>query len=288
MESEENGDPLHGYHIGLMFQKKTPGSTWESFVSKMIDGPFVHVDMCFVPSKAPKAPPRLETMKQLFSTFVGEHFSGYVPKGWTNRSNLTHTLLLIPVSSETWDRARNYVSMLCSKKTPYNYSDLALCPLSNSAVNLLAKDVDAFPTPRTVFCSQAAVLTLRHALSSSTTNSLIKDAIWSVNSRGCSPMGLYTILQGIYGGVLRVDVDDYVHDGVLRPWTFAVGTSNTQPPRESFSIMEESDEKKRDEKEEEEDDGDEWVSSAQLTENKKKQREKMEKEMGSIVLSNMD
>lgn len=281
MESIEN-DPLNGYHIGLMFQKKTPGSTWESLVSTMIDGPFVHVDMCFVPSKAPKAPPRLDTMKQLFSTFIGEHFCGYVPKGWTARSNNTHTLLLIPVSSETWDRARNYVSMLCSKKTPYNYSDLALCPLSNSAVNLFTKDVDAFPTPRTVFCSQAAVLTLRHALSVSTTNSLIREAVWSVNSRGCSPMGLYTILQGIYGGVLRVDVDDYVHDGVLKPWTFAVVPSKTQPLlKENFSIGE------KDEDDEDGGCGGEWVSSAQLTENKNKEKQENDKEMDSI-LGNMD
>lgn len=263
-------DFSNDYHIGLMFQRKTPGSTWESLVSKMIDGPLVHVDMLFVPPKAMShetMQPRFETMKQLFSTFIGEHFCGYVPKGWKNRSNNTHTLIIIPVTEEIWDRARSYVSQLCAKKTPYNYSDLALCTVSNSMVNTIVKDVDVLPIPRTVFCSQAAILTLRHALNTSNLGEIlrnVKSDVWSINSRGCSPMALFALLHGdsiVRKKSFRIDVDKYVQNGELVEWTHP-SIPSVPSIQKNFSIHEDAEDVSDDEAGDEFDENEGvWISA---------------------------
>ena len=204
-----------------MFKKKNDmSSNWEQLVAKLIHGAMVHVDMLFVPKQVSvlrpehEHIPRMQTMRELFSTFVGEHFCGFVPKGWLERSNETHALLLIPLQDDKWDRARQYVSQLCAKKTPYNYSDLPMCSVSNTMVNTLLSDVTTIPTPRTVFCSQAALLTLRHAFDDTPTKLYL---LSSINSRGCSPVSLYNMLQGMQD-TIRVDVDMYVKHNTLEEW----------------------------------------------------------------------
>ena len=217
-----------GYHLGFMFKKKSPSSLWESLVSKMIRGVMVHVDMLFVPkspaicSPAHEHQPRFQTMRELFSTFVGEHFRGYVPRGWSMRTNDTHGLILIPVSEEKWDRARNYVSQLCTNKTAYNYTDLPFCSMSNYVINTIATDArDSTPPPKTVFCSQAALLTLRYAFDTKDTTAETKSHLATINSRGCSPMTLYMLLTEV--GVV-VDVDAYVGSNVIQEY----GTVSTR------------------------------------------------------------
>lgn len=59
---------------------------------------------------------------------------------------------------------RAYVVELCSRKIPYNYLDLALCAMPKSMASMMASDIPTLPVPKTLFCSQAVVLILRHAL----------------------------------------------------------------------------------------------------------------------------
>lgn len=157
-------------------------------------------------------------MKQMFSIYVGvgERFCGYIPIGWDQRNNDTHAMLLLAVSEEEYIRARSYTSSLCTANIGYNYVDLALCGLPSSVAARLGPDVDPHPIPKTMYCSQAAILILRNAIVPARETAPLVQVLTSTNSRACSPMMLYNLLSSHCS---RINVAKYVNDRELTPYT---------------------------------------------------------------------
>lgn len=140
---------------------------------------------------------------------------------------------------------RKYITDLATAQVPYNYVDLVQCGLPSMFSSVLAPDVEPSVVPKTVFCSQvhsrlvmhcecvhasarntsdgqthppslasqAAVLMLRNAISSSRQNALLVETLRRTNSRACSPMKLFNLLGP---HCMRVDVAKYVASTVTR------------------------------------------------------------------------
>ena len=203
-----------GFHIGFMFRRPIRGMATDLLISGLTGARLVHVDVLFVPPATGCSDgQRTDTMRQLFSTYIGEHFCGYMPTGWSERSNDSHEMLLLSVNGDEFDRSRAYVSDLCQARTPYNYLDLALCGMPNTMVTSLANEVGPYPLPAKVYCSQAAVLMLRHCLEPGRANAALLQCLSTANSRACSPMMLYTLLMP---HCKRLDVAQYVGRSVLQ------------------------------------------------------------------------
>lgn len=216
-----------GFHIGFMFRRPIRGLATDVLISGFTGAKFVHVDTLFVPPATGHSDgQRADTMRQLFSTYIGEHFCGYTPAGWADRSNDTHDMLLLSVNEEEYTQARRYVSDLCQAKTAYNYLDLALCAMPNTMATALANEVGPYPLPVKVYCSQAAVLMLRHCLQPGRANAALLQCLSTANSRACSPMMLYMLL---IPHCQRLDVAQYVGRNALhhlcRGTTAAAGGS---------------------------------------------------------------
>lgn len=212
------------FYIGIMFRAKMEGSMSDYLISKITGGKWDHVDTLFVPARTStmvaehQLVPRRQTMRQLFSTFVREYYRGYVPMAWETRREGEHLLMLLPVTERQYDRAREYVSELCRRETPYNYLDLTLCAMPSKVASFVGPDTKPYPVPRKVFCSQAAVLMLRQALHDNTD---VYDALSSVNSRSCSPMELYNLLSSGKRGCdqfKRVMIEPFVKDCDIIEW----------------------------------------------------------------------
>jgi hypothetical protein len=157
------------YHLAFMFRTPIKGMISDALIAKLTGAKYVHVDTVFVPpipgmgiQRRPisEHEEREDTMKQMFSTYVGESFSGYTPVHWLQRNNDTHFMLLLSVSEEEYDRARAYTCDLCLSNVGYNYVDLALCGIPNAVAMGIASDIEPHPIPKTAYCSQAAILTL--------------------------------------------------------------------------------------------------------------------------------
>lgn len=197
-------------YIGLMFRRRVPGLDTDTVIQMFTGDEFLHVDVLFVPELPQGRDPareseRDEKMRQVFTTFVREHFRGYVPLEWTSRTDESHLLMVIPVTQEEYERSRAYIADLCHAKTPYNYLDLILCAMPKWCSRDLAHDPDPYPLPSTVFCSQAALLMLRHALPRHAAGGVL----YTINSRACRPQDLYRIMKGSF---YRVDVAGFVRD----------------------------------------------------------------------------
>jgi hypothetical protein len=97
-------------------------------------------------------------MKILFSVYVGEVFSYYVPAEWLHRSESTHTMMALQVQPEELAKAWEYVMDLCNAKVPYNMTDLMLCCMPSMVTRDLLYDVDTRKKiPSKVFCSQVSL-----------------------------------------------------------------------------------------------------------------------------------
>ena len=165
------------FYIGVMFRAQLKGSVSDYLISKITGGKWDHVDTLFVPCK-PKGThmedgrisiaehqlvSRRQNMRELFSTYVREYYRGYVPRMWDQRKEGDYLLMLLPVTERQYERGRQYVSELCARKVPYNYTDLTLCAMPCGVSNFFGPDVKPHPIPSRLFCSQAAVLMLRYA-----------------------------------------------------------------------------------------------------------------------------
>lgn len=106
------------YQLGFMFRAPVKEIVTDTIISSVTAAKYIHIDMLFIPpvklssdlSGRPVSDDssyRADTIKQLFSTFVGEKFSSYRPSGWTERTNTSHGMLVLDVSEEEYDRARS-------------------------------------------------------------------------------------------------------------------------------------------------------------------------------------
>ena len=198
------------YHIGFMHRTPVKCIPSDVVLAAVTHARFMHVDMLFVPPSGTEQD--VDIMKQLFSAYMGESFCAYTPQKWTERDNSSHALLLLEVSEDEYYKARAYVCDLQVGKVPYNYVDLTLCALPNSMALTMAHDSPPYPLPKTVYCSQAAILMLRHAMSPSRKNAAIIGSLSRVNARACSPSMLYNILAP---HCTLADVEAYVQFGVV-------------------------------------------------------------------------
>jgi hypothetical protein len=174
----------------LLVFKKNSQSTTESIV-QALSGPMVHVDM--VPDTAdPYA----------YTSYMFECFSknptlnAYTPD--------THTAISLPMTNEERARSVLYLERCVEQSVPYNYPDLVACV--TPAASWLVSEVPA-DNPKTLFCSQAAVLCIRQAVDPT---SVLGQAVAKVHSRVTSPSALYA-----WAKVLG-------HEVVVRPDMFLV------------------------------------------------------------------
>lgn len=215
-----NNDNIEGgWMIGFMFRTPMMSITTDVLISTITRSEFVHVDMLFYRKGCKNDVSR----RELFSTFIGENFRGYVTKSWKHRDNKSHTLLALEVTEQVYNFARKYISDLCTKEVRYNYTDLCGCLIPKTIISMgFLVDVDPYPIPKSVYCSQAAVLMLRYALSGDWQSSVeeedealfrmksVRSAIHRINSRSCSPHMLFTILKDC--NCEKLDVVSFVND----------------------------------------------------------------------------
>lgn len=206
----------------LVFKRSTQNSV-ESMV-RYLSGPMVHVDMIPLLARpaatSPPAPPPLmgdqtgtdgeiaaaaagkspETQTQppapppsAYTSYMFERFSKNSIQG--EYSPETHTALYAHLTEEQVRRAKEYLERCVERSVPYNYTDVVHCVVPGSSLVL----ADVAPTdapPPTLFCSQAAVLCLRHALEGATDPSPLADALRNLNSRVTTPSTLFKALKG--------------------------------------------------------------------------------------------
>lgn len=154
----------------FVFKHNTTG-TVESMV-QWLSGKMVHVDMI----------PEMEEDPKSYTSYMFEHFSEN-PVLPTNAE--THTEIEVPMSSEENKRAIEFLQRLVAQRVPYNYADMVGCIVPGTS---LLRDVSP-DAATSIFCSQAAVLCLRHALEPDR-----QKVITSLNSRITTPSMLYEAL----------------------------------------------------------------------------------------------
>lgn len=196
------------HRIGFMHRTPLKSMVSDIVLATMTHAKFMHVDIVFVPPEGTEN--RSDIMKQLFSAYVGETFCAYTPQKWAERDNNSHSMLLLDVTEDEYYRAREYMCDMKTSNVAYNYVDLALCGVPNYVAMAMAHDQSPYPIPKSVYCSQAAILMLRHAISPGRSNASIIWSLDKVNNRACSPSRLYSLLLP---HCARVDVKAYVQDG---------------------------------------------------------------------------
>jgi hypothetical protein len=212
------------YHVGLMYRRperlmkaRNLGvAITDGIVSAFTRAKQVHVDIVFIPPIRDMNRP--DVVRQAFSTFLGECFGGYTSKDWSCRSEKTHRTHILRVSEQEYDACQKYVTDLCEAKTPYNYADLALCGIPNGIATAFNSDVDPYPLPKRMYCSQAVILMLRHAIQPGRENAALLASMQAANSRACSPQMLYTILAP---HCRRIDTDRFATRGQVLDWNQA-------------------------------------------------------------------
>ena len=202
--------PEPSYRIGFMHRTPLKTMVSDMVLATMTHAKYMHLDILFVPPEGTEH--RSDIMKQLFSAYVGETFCAYTPQKWGERDNASHSMLLLDVTEDEYYKAREYVCDLKVNNVAYNYMDLALCGVPNSVAMAMAHDQSPYPLPKTVYCSQAAVLMLRHAISPGRRNAAIIWSLAKTNNRACSPSMLHSLLAPHCS---HVDVPSYVRGGEI-------------------------------------------------------------------------
>lgn len=154
----------------LVFKRDTQ-STVESVV-RALSGPMVHVDI--VPDTSD---PYAYTSYMFESFSKNPTLNAYTPE--------THTAIHIQMTEDEKQRAVTYLEGCVERSVPYNYSDLVTC-ITPAARHIVS---DVHPdSPKTLFCSQAAVLCLRHAVDP---DGDLGKAVGALHSRVTTPSALY-------------------------------------------------------------------------------------------------
>ena len=167
--------PVPCHPMLLIFKQDLKGA-FERLVQSLT-GPQVHVDMVLrVDADSPPA---------LFTSYMFEPFSrNPIDEGYPSKD---HVAIHIPLSPFEHRRAVLYLSRCVERKVAYNYPDLVSCVTPGSS--LLLRDEPTSPDPPSaLFCSQAVVLCLRHALLEGTE---LHTSIQRLNSRLSTPSVLY-------------------------------------------------------------------------------------------------
>ena len=204
------------HYIGLMFRRRVPGIKMDFIIQNVTGDEFLHVDIIFIPSDTNIE--RSKRIREVFTTFLGEHFKGFVAQEWEKRTESTHLLMVIQVTEDQYDEARRYVADLCMAKVPYNYLDLMVCAMPKRlSGSSWVDDPPPYPIPSTVFCSQAAMLMLRYALTKERVAHPLGGPLYTINSRACRPQNLLNILRDCKcsGGGTRIDVVAFVRGGEM-------------------------------------------------------------------------
>ena len=226
---EENSNYSHSNYIGFMFRKPDPNTWMDSFISKTTGAKYTHVDCVFIPSTEMDIANKLKpvpkyftqsaddvplemnrerhVMRIMFSIYMQETFSYYVPKEWAHRSNDTHAMLLLQVCPDELVACWKYLMDLSDAKVPYNTSDLMLCCVPSIISRNFFKEVDSSSIPSEVFCSQAMILMLKQCIKTGRMNALLIKELKDMNSRATSPMEMFRRLGP---HCMQVDVECFV------------------------------------------------------------------------------
>ena len=209
----------------LVFKRSTQGAV-ESMV-QYLSGPMVHVDMIPLAtvsrrhdeeatpppstihddtwgddeadaSYATKPSPSDDAAvaaQSAYTSYMFERFSRNAIVGAYSPD--THTALYVPLSTPQLHRAHQYLEACVERSVPYNYTDIAHCVIPGSSLVLTDVPRQQAEPPPTLFCSQAAVLCLRHAmlLPGPAEAAPIEAALCKLNSRVASPSALYNALK---------------------------------------------------------------------------------------------
>ena len=174
----------------LVFKRNTQ-NTVETVV-RALSGPMVHVDI--IPDTSD---PYAYTSYMFESFSKNPTLNAYAPE--------THTAIRIPMTEDEKQRAVTYLEGCVERSVPYNYSDLLTCV--TPAAKWVLSDV-APADPKVLFCSQAAVLCLKHSVKPDT---CIGQAAAKLHSRVTTPSSLFTWAKGI-GREISVKPDMFLVD----------------------------------------------------------------------------
>lgn len=170
-------------HVACVFRR--PVFYSDSLVA-MRAGPLVHVELMPLDPSTPEN-------SMSYTSYVGYPFAASLSTKHTF-DNATCVALALEVERPEFERLVGYLHDLCERNIPYNYGDTALMMLPLQLVQSLCDDVPSESPEHitTLFCSQAVVLALRHALSEEhPAFRLVRD----INSRTVFPYALFQLLR---------------------------------------------------------------------------------------------
>lgn len=170
-------------HLVCVFRR--PVFYSDSLVS-LRAGPLVHVEMMPLDESNPQN-------SLSYTSYVGGPFCMTLAAKQTY-SDETCVALALPMQDHEMASLERYLEELCVANIPYNYLDTALMLLPASVHECISDDVtsEAPGELRHLFCSQAVVLALRHALDR---ERHLHGAMCSLNSRVTLPYALFHILR---------------------------------------------------------------------------------------------
>lgn len=159
---------------------------YTDMIASLRVGPLVHVELLPMDRDSP-----LDTLS--YTSYVGCPFSMSISTKRTFDDS-TCVALALRVTTPEMQALVSYLHDLCVAKIPYNYSDAACLALPAGVRETLLADLpSSAPCDVTsLFCSQAVVLALRHALAPG--GALAADLALA-NSRTVSPYALFHLLR---------------------------------------------------------------------------------------------
>jgi len=224
---------IHTCYIVFMYRKPDPAIPTDQLIKFATGAEYTHVDCIFVPCKSMdidtdllplpsyftqvhtekiRMNREMHVMRILFSSYLGENFTYYVPSEFGVRTNNTHSTMALEVQPDEMKSAWKYMMALAEQKVPYNASDLLMCCLPETISYRFLRDVAKHKMPKKVFCSQAMVLMLKHCMQPNRVNGALLADMQYMVSRATSPMELF---KKLYAYCIELDTDSFVQESVL-------------------------------------------------------------------------
>ncbi len=191
--------PTRKMPVTVLVFRKPMG--WTDKLVAVRAGSLVHVDIVPVNATTPQ-----DTL--VCTSYMGERFSMSL-SAKSAYDDKHHVALGIPTSDEEQQRIVSYLHDLVKNHISYNYADLVGSSLPYVVSSVVMQDVQS-DDPRDIqslFCSQAAVLTLRHCLNQAHP---VHQALAHANSRCMLPNMLFHVLQPLCRSVSC----EHLRDGV--------------------------------------------------------------------------
>ena len=183
--------------LAIAFLRANPAVLRDRFIADLTWGPYVHSEILLGRTRELSSKPHhLHDDVRAYAAFDG--LSGFSPSKYKH-SGPEWTIIKYPLPPGGYEKAYALILTLLSANLPYNHRDLWQCCIRFALP--FEKDLDC-ETPDTwkhrggVFCSQVSLLILRNLVRAGTVKvppQCGRD-IEHVNSRGCSPNGLFRIL----------------------------------------------------------------------------------------------